>query len=413
MGQSERNIETVIVGGGQAGLAVSYYLGQQGHEHVILEQADRPAHTWRDDRWDSFTFVTPNWTIRLPGQEYQGPNPDGYLDKEEIVRIFDRYAEKYSLPLEFNVRVTSVDAQDSGYRVQTSNGEWHARNVVIATGVFQTRRIPEFSKELPAGVFQTDSGQYRNPQKLPPGAVLVVGSGQSGCQICEELYQAGRQVYQCVGSAGRAPRRYRGKDIVYWLDMSGFFSRTVANLPNSRARFAGNPQVSGKNGGHSLNLHQFYRDGVHLLGRITGFQDGSLLLAPDLKENLDKNDQAELRIIHTIDEYITRNGISAPEESLPAYRDGYDAPEILSLNLKETGITTIIWAMGHRYDYSLVHLPVFDEYGYPVTQAGMTDFPGLYFAGLPWQPMMRNGLLLGVGEAARAISEKISVITRA
>ena len=217
MGPSERNIETVIVGGGQAGLSVSYYLGQQGHEHVILEQADRPAHTWRDERWDSFTLVTPNWTFLIPGGEYQGPDPDGFINKAEIVRRFDDYVEKYALPVECNVCVTSVDAEQSGYRVQTNTGVWHARNVVIATGIFQSPKIPAFGKSLPAGISQIHSGQYRNPQGLAPGAVLVVGSAQSGCQITEELYQAGRKVYQCVGSAARVPRRYRGKDIVYGL----------------------------------------------------------------------------------------------------------------------------------------------------------------------------------------------------
>jgi putative flavoprotein involved in K+ transport len=404
----ERNIETVIVGGGQAGLSVSYYLSQEHREHVILEQADRPAHTWRDERWDSFTLVTPNWTFRVPGEEYQGPDPDGYLKKDEIVRRFDEYVDKYSLPVEYNVRVTSVDAEPGGYRVQTSTGGWHARNVVMATGIFQTPKVQAFSKAIPAGISQIHSGQYRNPQKLAPGAVLVVGSAQSGCQMTEELYQAGRKVYQCVGSAARVPRRYRGKDIVYWLDITGFFRRTVANLPNPQARFAGNPQASGKNGGHSLNLHQFYRDGVQLLGKIMDFQDGKLILAPDLKENLNKSDQAEVKIIQIVNEYIAKNGIDAPEETLLTLRDGYGAPEILALNLKEAGITSIIWAMGYHYDYSLVHLPVFDESGYPITQAGNTSFPGLFFAGLPWQPMQRNGLLIGVGESAQAIMEKIS-----
>jgi putative flavoprotein involved in K+ transport len=404
----ERNIETLVVGGGQAGLSASYYLSQKHREHVILEQAERPAHAWSDDRWDSFTLVTPNWTFRVPGGEYQGPDPDGYLKKDEIVRRFDEYVDKYSLPIEYKIRVTSVDAQPGGYRVQSNSGEWHARNVIMATGIFQTPKIQAFSKAIPAGISQIHSGQYRNPQKLSPGAVLVVGSAQSGCQITEELYQAGRKVYQCVGSAARVPRRYRGKDIVYWLDLTGFFRRTVANLPNPRARFAGNPQASGKDGGHSLNLHQFYRDGVQLLGKIMDFQDGNLILAPDLKENLNKCDQAETRIIQTVNDYIATNGIDAPEESLPTLRDGYDAPEILSLNLKEAGITNIIWAMGYRYDYSLVHLPVFDESGYPITQAGNTSFPGLYFAGLPWQSMFRNGLLIGIGESAHAIVEKIS-----
>jgi putative flavoprotein involved in K+ transport len=278
----------------------------------------------------------------------------------------------------------------------------------MATGIFQAPKIPAFSKALPVGISQIHSGQYRNPQALAPGAVLVVGSAQSGCQITEELYQAGRQVYQCIGSAPRVPRRYRGKDIVYWLDSSGFFNRTVANLPNPRARFAGNPQATGKNGGHSLNLHQFFREGVHLLGRIVGEQDGKVLLAPDLKESLTKSDQGEVRILHLVDEYIAKNGINAPEDHLPTLRDGYDAPEVLALDPKETGITTIIWAMGYSFDFSLVHLPVLDEFGYPVSQAGSTGFPGLYFAGLPWQPMQRNGFLLGAADIAHSVVEKIS-----
>jgi len=210
-----------------------------------------------------------------------------------------------------------------------------------------------------------------------------------------------------VGSTGRVPRRYRGKDIVYWLDLTGFLSRTVANLPNPAARFAGMPHLSGKNGGHSLNLHQFCRDGVHLLGRIAGVQDARLVLPPDLKENLNKNDQAELKILRMVDDYIAKNGISAPEERLPALHDAYDVPEVLSLDLKETGITSVIWAMGYHFDYSLIHLPVVDESGYPIAQSGMTGFPGSYFVGLPWQPMQKTGLLLGIRETAHPIVEKI------
>jgi putative flavoprotein involved in K+ transport len=385
-GGMEQNIETVIIGGGQAGLCVSYFLRKAGRDHIILEQADRPAHTWRDERWDSFTLVTPNWSFRLPGAEYQGPEPEGFIGRDEIVQRFEQFVENNAFPIECGVQVTAVDPADAGYRIQSSQGNFKARNVVVATGMFQTPRIPEFSQNVPGGVTQIHSSQYRNPQKLAPGAVLVVGSSQSGCQIAEELNQAGRKVYLCVGSTGRAPRRYRGKDIYEWMESSGFLNRTVAQLPSPAARFAGNPLLTGKDGGHSLNLHQFSRDGIHLLGRLSRIQDGSLWLAPDLKENLVKCDRFEQMITEMVDAYIARNKIEAPQETVFALQDGYSVPEIPALNISAEGITTIIWATGFRFDYSLVHLPVFDEFGFPITQVGASRAPGLYFAGMSWLP---------------------------
>ena len=403
----DRKIETVIVGGGQAGLSVSYFLGKAGREHVVLEQASRPAHSWRDERWDSFTLVTPNWSFLVPGAEYDGPEPDGFMGKDEINRRFDRYVEENSLPVEYGVQVTSVDAEEDGYRVKTENGAWHSRNVVIATGTLQAPRIPAFSVDLPVNITQLHSAQYRNPQSLPPGNILVVGSSQSGSQVADELSHAGRKVYLSVCSTGRVPRRYRGRDIVRWLMLVGFFNRTAAQLPNPGARFSGNPQVTGKDGGRSLNLHRFYREGVQLVGRVMGVKDGRLVLAPDLKENLARSDQFELNITRAVDEYIAREGIDAPEETLPFLRDAYEAPEILTLDLKEAGISTIIWATGYRYDYSLVHQPVFDETGFPDTLDGVTHSPGLYFVGMPWLPNQKTGLLLGVGGIARYVAEKI------
>ena len=392
-------IETIIVGGGQAGLATSYHLKQLGREHIIFEAADKPAQAWRNDRWDSFTFVTPNWTIQLPGAHYDGDDPDGYLSKDEIVAYFERYIEKYDLPVRFKTSVLEVAPMDGGgYQVQTSGGVYQAKNVVIATGSFQNPKIPAYSANIPVDVKQLHSGHYRNADQLPDGAVLVVGTGQSGMQIAEELYQGGRKVYLSTGFAPRAPRRYRGKDIVTWLLDTGFFNQTVDKLPSPKARFTANPQVSGKDGGHSLNLHQFVRDGVTLLGHIADAQNGAVMFAPDLKENLAKTDKAEKDIIAMIDRYIEANGIDVPQETLPDLQDGYSVDVITELDLKVTNVTTIIWAMGYTFDYSLVKLPVTDEDGFPIQQSGVTQYPGLYFVGMNWLSKRKSTILLGVNE---------------
>jgi putative flavoprotein involved in K+ transport len=240
---------TVIVGGGQAGLSVSFYLTQQGRDHVVLERAAQVAPVWRDQRWDSFTLVLPNWAIRLPGGEYRGDDPDGFMSRDQFVAHLGQYAERFKPPMRYGMRVAAVEARDGGYLVRTGDETFRASNVVMATGSYQQPKIPSFSANLPAGIRQLHSSEYRNPQALPPGAVLVVGSGQSGSQIAEELYQSGRQVYLSIGSAGRFPRRYRGKDTAWWADAAGFFDRTVDKLPSPKAKFVGAPVVTGKDGG--------------------------------------------------------------------------------------------------------------------------------------------------------------------
>jgi len=404
------HIDTIIVGGGQAGLATSYYLTRQGRDHIVLEQAAQAGNAWRNDRWDSFTLVTPNWATRLPGAEYQGSHPHGFMPRDQLVTYFEDYVERFDLPVHYGERVTSVEPKPGsrGYLVRMNGDVLEADNVVMATGLFQRPKQPSFSADLSPDILQLHSGQYRNPGMLPPGAVLVVGSAQSGCQIAEELYQSGRRVYLCVGSAGRAPRRYRGKDLYEWVHLSGFLNRTPDKLPSPRARFAGNPHLSGRDGGHSLNLHQFARDGVVLLGRVQGGQDGALRLAPDLKQNLAKADEFEAQILKLVDRYVEQSGLDAPQETLPQLRDGYAADEITQLNLKSAGITSIIWAMGYAFDFSLVKLPAFDGAGFPVQQRGVTDYPGLYFVGLPWLHGQKSGLLIGVGEQVKHVVSHIS-----
>lgn len=404
------NIETVIIGAGQGGLAVSYFLQAQGREHLVLEKTERPGHVWMDDRWDSFAINTPNWTVRMPGAEYNGPDPDGFMPRQEISAYFGQYVEQFNLPLQYGTNVTSVEQLAGGksFEVSTERGAFQARNVVVATGLFQRPKIPAYAAQLPAGIAQLHSGQYRHPGALPPGAVLVAGSGQSGCQIAEELYQAGRLVYLCVGGAGRAPRRYRGKDIFKWQQLAGMFDRTVDKLPSPKAKFAGNPQVSGKNGGHNLNLHQFARDGVRLLGRMAGAQDGRVSLAPGLHDSLARVDKFEADLVKMLDEFILKSGIEAPEESLPQLQDGYAVEEVAELELKAAGIGSVIWASGYDFDFNLVKLPVTDGDGYPLQLRGVTQYPGLYFIGLPWLYKYKSGLLAGVAEDAQYVAERIT-----
>jgi putative flavoprotein involved in K+ transport len=401
-------VDTVIVGGGQAGLAVSYYLTQQGRAHTILEQASQPAEAWRNHRWDSFTLVTPNWMTRMPGAEYQGDNPDGFMPRDRVVAYFEDYIESFRLPIQYGVRVSSVEPNGAGYLVHTDEATIETANVVIATGLFQQPRIPPFSANLPAEVQQLHSSQYRNPAALPPGAVLVVGSAQSGGQIAEELYQSGRKVYLCVSGAGRGPRRYRGQDIVRWMDRAGFNSVTVDELPSPKHKFTSNPLVSGKDGGRTLNPHQFARDGVVLLGRMQAAQGGKITLAPDLKENLAKSDKFQADLLKRIDDYIEKAGLDVPPAVLHELRDGYDAEVITELDVQSAGITSVIWATGYTFDFSLVQLPVVDADGYPLQKRGVTGFPGLYFVGLPWLHTSGSGVLGGVGDDAAHIAADIA-----
>ncbi len=403
-------VETIIVGAGQAGLATSYHLTRQGCEHVILEQAAGPGDAWRTQRWDSFTLNTPNWAFRLPGAEYQGDAPDEFMPRDEIVARFERYASLIHAPLHYDVRVESIEREPEGegYRVQARDATWEARHVVIATGMYQRPKVPTFSRDISSRVTQVHSGEYRNPSSLPDGSVLVVGSGQSGCQIAEELYQSGRKVFLSVGSAGRAPRRYRGKDIFEWLLLTGFMDRTPAQLPSPAARFAGNPQVSGRDGGRNLNLHQFARDGVVLLGRLTAAESNTLHVGADLQENLAKVDKFEADLVRMINGYIERTGLDAPPETLPCLRDGYERETVSELDIRSAGIGSIVWTMGYDFDFGLVKLAAFDGQGFPVQQRGVTTFPGLFFVGLPWLPYQKSGLLVGVGENAEHIASAIA-----
>jgi putative flavoprotein involved in K+ transport len=399
-------IDTIIVGGGQGGLSTSYALKQRGRDHIILEKADNVAVAWRN-RWDSFTLITPNWMIKLPGAEYKGDEPEAFTLKDDVIAYFEEYVQQFDLPIRYGVRVTSVERNGAGYLVSTDHGDFKAANVVIATGMYQAPKFPPFSTNLPSEIHQLHSHEYRNPEALPDGAVLVVGSAQSGCQIAEELYQSGRKVYLSVGSAGRLPRRYRGKDITLWFDDIGFAGRTVDQLPSPKAKYAGSAHGTGKDGGHTINLHQFARDGVVLLGHIQTIDGTRVTLVPDLKESLENADKFEAEVVKQVDQAIENLGLDAPIETLPELRDGYEAELIQELDLKSAGITSVVWATGFKFDFSLVKLPAFDEDGYPIQKRGVTEYPGLYFVGLPFLHTSQSGLLSGVGGDAAHVASVI------
>jgi len=403
--------EIVVVGGGQAGLATSYWLTQAGHEHIVLERAAEPANVWRNQRWDSFTMVTPNWATRMPGAEYDGSDPDGYMLRDDIVAHFTAYADRFQLPVQYGTAVAAVEPMgDRRFRVQTPAGDIAARHVVIATGFFQHPRVPAYAARLSPDITQMHSDAYRNPESLPEGAVLVVGSAMSGCQIAEELYLRGRKVLLSTGGTGRAPRRYRGKDVIAWLDQLGFFHLTQEQMPPGSTKFDAIPHLSGSNGGHTLNLHQFARDGVTLLGRLRDTSDHRVSLAPNLHENLARADGFEGMMVGMIDGYIKEHGLDIPPEDLPDLRDGFDQPIVEELDLKRAGIGTVIWATGYSIDYSLVKLPVCDGDGFPIQNHGVTSYPGLYFVGMPWMPSESSGFLIGVGSAAEHIAASITEV---
>ena len=404
-------IESVIIGGGQAGLALSYYLTQQERVHVILERG-RVAETWRSQRWDSFTLVTPNWMTHLPGFPHQGADPDGFLPHDDIVLALERYAQSFHAPLRCGVQATAVRLRPEGqdYLVETSEGTIEAANVVLATGGYPRPKLPLASTAIPVNIMQLHSSQYRRPKLLPSGAVLVVGSGQSGSQIAEELHQSGRQVYLCVSRCGRAPRRYRGKDVMWWVNQMGGYDRTVEALPSRQARFACHPDLSGKGGGHEINLRQLASEGVMLLGRLQDVRGSRAVMATDLAQNLDRADAQALQLVRTIDDFILRTGMDVPLESQGEAASPIWVPPaepILEVDLYAAGISTIIWATGFQLDFGWVHVPVFDDVGAPVHQRGVTSSPGLYFLGLPWLYKDKSALLFGIGEDAAFLASAI------
>jgi putative flavoprotein involved in K+ transport len=376
-------------------------------DHIVLEQAAEAADAWRNHRWDSFTLNTPNWQSQLEGAGMPGVDPYGFLNRDELVSYFEKYIQQNRLPIWYGAHVLTVKATGDHYNVETTAGMFSAKNVVVATGLYQKPRFPRFNGALSSHILQLHSDAYRNPNSLPPGAVLVVGSAQSGAQIAEELYQSGRKVYLSVSRAGRVPRRYRGKDINWWSNVLGLYERTVDQLKFSREKFGGKPHISGTKGGHTLNLHQFAIDGVTLVGRVTELGGTVVRCAHDLNKNIAAADQFETNLVARIYSYIKKNRLSYREEILPQPAAGFEQPERDDLDLEKANVGTVIWATGYSFDFSMVRLPVFDADGYPIQRRGVTNHPGLYFVGLPWLHNAKSGLLFGVSEDAVHVASHI------
>jgi putative flavoprotein involved in K+ transport len=404
-------IETAIIGGGQAGLTLSYWLTQLGRDHLVLERG-RLAERWRSERWDSLTLLGPNWLLELPGYRYDGPDPDGFMPKDEVVGLLEAYAARFQPPLRCGVTVTELrQSADGRFLLDTSAGSLAATNVVLATGPFQQPKIPALSAALPPTLLQLTPSAYRNPAQLPAGAVLVVGSGSSGCQITEELCESGRQVYLAVGRCRRSARRYRGQDSRYWAYHMGQFERTVDALPSLAARDRCSTQVTGVRGGHELDYRRFALDGVVLLGHLEAVTAGRLQFADDLTQTLADWDASLREELAAFDAYIEQAGIAAPPDDPPvgAVPAGwtYQTPP-QHLDSAACGITTVMWATGYRYDLDWVKLPVFDSAGAPVQRRGVTACPGLYFLGLKFQHKLKSSFIYGVGDDAAYLARRIS-----
>jgi putative flavoprotein involved in K+ transport len=410
-----RRTETVIVGAGQAGLTMSWWLQQAGRDHVLVDRRTTLGGGWQD-RWDAFRLVSPNWTSSFPGFRYEGDDPHGYMPRDEIAGRVRDYAAAISAPVVTGTEVTRLTGRaDGGFTVETSAGPIEATNVVVAAGSFHTPRLPPQSAALPERLVQIHSSAYRNEGSLPAGAVLVVGTGQSGVQLAEELHEAGRHVILSVGSAGRVPRRYRGRDIFRWLaglavhgDEMGVTLPPREELPDPRLRFAGNPHMSGHGGGHDTNLRQFAAEGMTLIGRIDGVNGENLAIAPDLTTNLAlADDFFDLRFRELAEAFIAASGLDLPPDDRVPYV--FEPPVLRELDLAANHVNSVLWTTGFRPRFDWIDLPIFDEAGYPNQSRGVTEVPGLYFLGLLWQHNQGSATLFGVNEDAHHLARQMGL----
>lgn len=407
------HVEVAVVGGGQAGLSLSRLLTDDGIDHVVLERGTI-GHDWVDRRWDAFTLVTPNWQCRLPGYPYDGPDPDGFMTRDEVHTWVRRYADTFDAPVAEHVEVTRLrERAGGGFELVTSAGSITADQVVVATGGYHRPVLPAVASRVPLDVVQLHSADYRSAEALPPGAVLVVGSGQSGAQIAEDLFLAGREVHLALGSAPRVARFYRGRDCVAWLQDMGVYDVPVhAQVGGLTKRESTNHYVTGRGGGRDIDLRAFARDGMHLYGRLAEVEGSGLRFAPTAEASLDYADSVAESIKDDIDRFIAAHGIDAPVESRyePVWR-----PEIENerLDLVESGVTSVIWAVGFRSDYRWVEIGVFDGAGHPTHQRGVTSTPGLSFLGLPWLHTWGSGRFEAIARDASHLAEEVRRVREA
>ncbi len=398
-----RSVDVAVIGAGQAGLATSWHLTQAGVDHVVLE-AGRVGETWRSRRWDSFCLVTPNWSVQLPGATYRGPDPDGFMPLAEIVAHFEAWAGSFRAPVETDSLVSRLEDDGDGFLLSLPSSNLKARTVVVATGAYQRAHRPAGGEALPPSLPQLLAEEYSNPAALPPGAILVVGSGQTGCQFAEELHQAGRKVFLACGRCPWGPRRIGDRDLVWWIAETGFFDRTPDKLPSPMARLIGNPQATGHGGGHDLHYRTLHEQGIELLGRYAGSDGSRIFFADDLAASVDFGDARLADLWKYIEAYCGATGTPVPDFNWP---EPLRLTTRTQLDVARDRIGAVIWTSGYRPDYGWVKFPVFDDMGFPVQTDGRTHVPGLYFMGVHWMRKNKSTVLYGVAEDAEIVAGQI------
>ncbi len=403
-----RRIDTVVVGGGQAGLAMSRCLTAHGIEHVVLERG-RIGERWRSERWQRLRLLTPRWQSRLPGYSYRGPDPHGYMTKDELVGHLERYAGSFAAPIEEGVAVRGLAPGPGGLRVETARGDWSARAVVVATGWSDRPAVPALAQELPRNLLQVVPTRYREPAQLPAGGVLVVGASATGVQLAEEIHRSGRPVTLAVGRHNRLPRRYRGRDILAWLDALGILDRRIEDVRDlERARRQPSYQLVGRADGGTLDLGVLRRLGVRLVGGVEGTREGRVELGGDLAAWMARADDELADLLARIDRFVERAGLG-PEVGPPESVAPLDAPAApRSLDLAAEGIRTVVWATGFRRDWSWLRLPVLDVRGEVAHRRGTTAVPGLHVLGMRFQCRRNSSFLDGVGADAAELAGRIA-----
>ena len=403
-----KSVDTLVIGAGQAGLAMSEHLSKQGVSHLVLERK-RIAERWRSERWDSLVANGPAWHDRFPGMTFPNLDPDAFATREMIISYFEAYAEMIKAPIRsgVNVEALSLSANGAGFKAETSDGVIEAKNVVVATGPFQRPIIPT-NVPADAGVIQIHSSSYRNPAQLPEGAVLVVGAGSSGAQIADELLRAGKRVYLSIGPHDRPPRRYRGRDFVWWLGVLGKWDATTRDPATEHVTIS----VSGAHGGQTIDFREFAERGITLVGRAGHYKDGVIHFAPDLAETIERGDANYLSVLDEADHYARTHKLDMPEE--PEARIIRPDPEcvrnpLFDLHLAETGVTSIIWATGYRLDFDWLKLDAFDDKGRPAHERGVAKIPGLYFLGLAWLARRASPFIWGVWHDAEYLASHIAI----
>jgi len=404
-----RLIDTIVIGAGHSGLAASYCLSERSIDHLVIERGE-VANTWRNERWDSLTLLTPNWQSRLPGFSYPGDDPDGFMDMQAVIDFIAAYARYCKAPVRTGITVTSLKQTPSGFHLKTDRGEWQCRSVIIASGACNVPVVPKVAEALPTDIQQVTSWKYQNPDQLDPGAVIVVGASATGLQLAEEIHRSGRPVTIALGEHVRIPRVYRGKDIQWWMDAAGILDEGLDEIDDiNRARHLPSPQLVGSRRHQILDLNTMTALGINLVGRLMGVQNGTAQFSGSLRNVCALADLKMNRLLNTIDEWAEQSPDSSQYEPPERFdRTTVDEEPCLAINLANSGIRTIVWATGYRPDYSWLDVPVLDRKGMIRHDGGVVDSPGMYVLGMPFLRRRKSSFIHGAEDDARFVTQHLA-----